>query len=227
VTAEEVIVAAMARCTDLGATVPSAWSVYLRRIGLRQGQIFSMVAQVDPEYFGVESFVPLVNGAFTLANLSPKVERIADVRIGNPGSSGFQSNDPVNLIRHDDQEAMLPPRAVVRDQILRQVGNDLQGVSTLVLYYSKRPATSSAITKATVMELPEQFQDLLVIDLAKQMIRKLLDVEPARRDGWLGLLSDEESMLLGVLESHVRGFVAGEQVRFRPPSAPPKASDRG
>lgn len=226
-TAEEVIVAALARCTDFGASVPSAWSVYLRRIGLRQGQIFSMVAQVDPEYFGTEQTVALTGGTYALSGLNPKAERVTDVRIANPGTSGFLANDPVNLIRHDDQEAMLPPRAVIRDQALRQLAADLAGVSTVTIYYSKRPAASSTIAKATELELPEQFQDLLVLDLAKQMIRKLLDVEPARRDGWLDLLGGEEKALLATLEAHVRNFTAAEQNRFRPPSAPRPGSDRG
>lgn len=224
--ADEVIDAAMSRCTDLGANVPAARSVYYRRIAIRQAEIFSMVAATHPEYFGTSQTVALSSGTYALAGLNPKAERVTDVVVANPGTSGLQTDDQVNLIIQEDWKAQLAPRAVIRDQILRGIKNDLTGVATVTIYYSRRPtATAATMTKTTEMELPEQFQDLLVIDVAKQMIRKLLDVEPSRRDGWLDLLGGEEKALLATLSQHVSNFVHAEQNRFRPPSSPAPGSD--
>lgn len=224
-TADECIAAALARCTDLGAAIPSAKSVWYRRIGIRQGQIFSKVTTTDPDYFGVTAVVVLVAQAYALSALNPRADRINDVRVANPGTSGYTVRQRVNLVILEDVDAMLSPRVTIRDQILAGVQSDLSGVTSLTLDYAKRPAASSTIVGATQLELPEQFQDLLAIDLAKQMIRKLLDVEPARRDGWMQLLSAEESDLFGTLDNHVRYFVGGEQRRFRPASPPIAGSD--
>lgn len=222
--ARNAIAAAMARCTDLGAAV-SAKSVSYARIQQRQAQLFAFIATVHPDYMGTEATVALAGGEYDLAELVPAAERVTDVRISNPGSSGHLAQDKVNLILLDDRDAMLAPRAVIRSGILKGIDSDLAGVATVTIYYSKRPA--AVITPDTELEIPEQFQDLLVLDLAKQMIRKVLDVEPARLSGWLELLSGEEKSLLASLTDHVKHFVYGEQRRFRPAGAPPAAADNG
>ena len=224
-TADEIIDAALARCTDLGATVPTARSVSYRRIGVRQGQLFSRAADVHPGYFGVSATVNLTAGSYALAGLTPKAERVTQVLVGNKGTSGLNSGVEVNLVLLEDADAMLAPRAVLRDGVLTQVGADLAGVASVTIHYARRP--SMTVVGTTAMELPEQFQDLLVVDLSRQMIRKLLDVEPTRRDGWIGLLDAEEGELLTTFDSHVRHFVHGEQRRFRPASAPSPAADNG
>ncbi len=224
-TADDVIDAALARCTDLGAAIPSTRSVYYRRIGIRQGQIFSFIATAHPDYLGRTAIVALTNGSYNLAGLSPKAERIVEIRVSNPGSSGLLARERVNMVLIDDVDAQLPPRVVVRDQIISGVESDLSGVVSLTLHYSRQP-TVTTILPETEMELPNQFQDLLVLDIAKQGIRQILDVEPQRRDGWLDLLSSEETSLLATLNDHVRHFVLGEQNRFRPPSPAATGSDK-
>jgi hypothetical protein len=226
VTADDIIDAAMARCTDLGASVPTTKSVMYRRIGVRQSQIFSFIADANPEFLGRTAIIPLTAGQYDLATLpAPKAERVTDIRVSNPGTSGLVTRERINLVTVDDVDAHLPPRVVVRDQVIQQVENDLAGVVSLTLYYSRKP-TATAIIGTTAMELPDQFQDLLVLDIAKQSIRKLLDVEPQRRDGWIDLLSAEEKSLLSTLSAHVRHFVLGEQNRFRPLSPAPEGGDK-
>lgn len=225
-TADDAIDAALARCTDLGLTVPSARSVAYRRLGIRQGQLFSRIATTYPDYLGRSAPAVLSGGAFSLATLAPGVERVTDVRVLLPGSSGLTVGDRVNLILLDDADAMLPPRATIRDQELRGIENDLTGVTSLTIHYARRPSVTT-ILPATPLELPEQFQDLLVIDLARQMIGKLLDVEPTRREGFLTLLGSEESSLLQTLDDHVRHFVYGEQRRFRPAGDAVPGADNG
>lgn len=224
-TADEVLESAMSICTDLGATVPSAKSVWYRRLGIRQGQIFTLITNIDPDYFGVSSVVTLVAQAYALSGLTPKCDRVNDVRVLDPGSSGLRLKERVNLVQLEDADAHIPPRAVIRDQVLVGLDSDLSGVASVTIHYARRPAASASIVGASVIELPDQFTDLLTLDLARQMLRKLLDVEPARRDGWLELLSGAEADLLGVLDTHVRYFVGGEQRRFSPASPPVAGTD--
>jgi hypothetical protein len=227
VTADEVIDAALSRCTDLGANVPAARSVSYRRIGVRQAQIFSRIATIHPDYLGSQATVVLTLGVYDLRGLSPKAERITYVEVADTGSSGLNVLDEVNICLADDRDAFLAPRATLRDQFLRGVEGDLSGVAKVTIYYARKPLIIMATIGTTELELPEQFQDLLVVDLAKQLIRKILDVEPARRDGWLQILDQEESDLLATLDDHVRNFVAAEQRRFRPAGAPSPGGDRG
>jgi hypothetical protein len=224
-TADDVVDAALARCSDLGHNSTQARSVSYRRIGVRQAQLFSRAADVHPEYFGVSATVVLTLGTYALAGLNPKAERVVDVKVANAGTSGLVVGDRVNMVLLDDADAMLAPRAVIRNQTLQGYGNDLTGVAQVTIHYARSP--SMTVAGNTVLELPDQFQDLLVIDLARQMIRKQLDNEPTRRDGLIGLLDAEEGELLTTFDQHIRHFVYGEQRRFRPASVPSPAADNG
>lgn len=224
---DAVVDAALARCTDLGANVPSARSVSYRRIGVRQAQLFSRIATIHPDYLGSQATVTLVTQSYDLRNLSPKAERVTYIEIADKGSSGYNNLDEVNICLADDRVSFIPPRATLRDQILRGVESDLVGVLKLTIFYARKPAIIADFNGGTELELPEQFQDLLVVDLAKQLIRKLLDQEVARRDGWLQLLDQEETDLLATMDDHVRNFGQAEQRRFRPAGAPTPGGDRG
>jgi len=223
-TADEVIDQALARCTDLGATVPITRSVCYTRLTTRESQLFARAAAVHPEYFGVTTTAAIVGGLVNLLNFVPRVERVVEVRVA--AGTGLPVGAVVNLVPIDDVDAMLAPRATIRNGQIKGVGTDLAGVTSLTIHYARRGG-AAPMTGTTVPELPDQFLDLLVLDLARYMIAKLLDMDAARREGWLGLLTAEEQGLLGTFDEHIRHFIGPEQRRFRGPGAPPPGGDNG
>lgn len=97
-----------------------------------------------------------------------------------------------------------PPRITVRDRVLRGVGSDLDGVGSIKVYYPKRP--DARMVRDTKIGLPEPYDELLVIDLARSMLSKTLDIEPESRIAAIQALSAEENDLLAAFEAHVRTF---------------------
>src|SRR5690606_41864455 len=71
VTAQDIIDAALAEVAhffDPGTTAPPIW---IRRINVRQEEIFARATSLNPDYYGICAVAPLVNGA---ANLRDRTE---------------------------------------------------------------------------------------------------------------------------------------------------------
>ena len=210
--AGEIREAALARCLELSAEVPDTRSVAFRRISARQQQLFAKAATVNPEYFGRDGVLTLTSGAATLGGLLPPAERVYAVAVENPGSSAMPAGRRVTVVRADDPSAGLPPRMTLRDGTLAQVGTDLAGVTSIRVFYSKRPADVG--TPTDVPQLPEQFHELLVLDLAQVMTRKMVTVATAAREQFLAALAAEEVEWLADFTAHVVRFAEGKQDRF-------------
>ena len=99
-TADEVCDAALARCAEFNARVPSTRSVMYRQINARQQQLFSHVADLEPEMFGRTATAVLVAGAYDLSNLDPKAERVTHVERG-----GHATRNAVRHVWVDAQSA--------------------------------------------------------------------------------------------------------------------------
>lgn len=213
-TADQVCDAALARTTEFNARVPSTRSVMWHRINARQQQLFSYVADLEPELFGVSFDATLVSGGFDLAGLNPLAERITHIEILDPGSSAYAAGQKVAVVQVFDVEADLPPRATLRDFLLEQVGTDLDLVASVRIHYSKRPATVS--TGATVLEFLEQFLELLVIDLTRHLLRKTFNdsLAPETKKAALALLDEEETLMLADLKRHCEHWRFAETSRF-------------
>jgi hypothetical protein len=103
----------------------------------------------------------------------------------------------------------------LRGGIIRQVGTDLAGVTSIRVYYSIRPFRVDPDDKNTVIRLSEPFHDLLVIDLAKFMLRKAATVPEAVRGVAMGALDAEETEALANFAAAVKEFTsAAEKGRF-------------
>lgn len=212
-TAEEIVVAALARCSEFGLPVPNTRSVSYRRIDRRTQQLMVRVAEIDPEYHGTSEDVALAAGVADLTGLATPAERVHHVTIADAGTSALAVGTKVNIVPADDLASALAPRALLRDYQLVAVGTDLDGVAALTVHYAKRPATVSAATDEP--ELPDHFHELLVVDLALQLTRKALGAPEELRGSVLELLKAEEDELLGDLARHVERFASLRAARWR------------
>ena len=222
-TVEEIVIAALARGLEFSNEVPVTRSVHYRRITVRQQQLFVRAAEINSDYFGVTASVALVAGVADLSPLTPAAERVAQVRINGVGTSPYVTGTPVNIIPIEDASySGLAPRATLRDYKVTQVGADLALVASVWIDYSKRPP--DLIYAADVPQLPAQFQELLVIDDTKWMIRRTAGMDKGLRTEAIASLEAEEIELVGEYEKHVERFQLAEESRFgrtaRPLSRP-------
>lgn len=211
-TAEEIVVAALARGMEFSNEFPQTRSVYYRRITTRQQQLFVRASEINPDYFGVSESVNLVGGTADLSGLATQAERITGVRINNKGTSPYSSGQRVSIGTIDDLEMPLAPAATIRDYILTQRGTDLALVTSVWIDYSKRPADIEE--GVDVPELPAQFHELLVIDATKSAARRTYTITADQRSAFIDLLTLEENELLADFERHVERFQLAEESRF-------------
>jgi hypothetical protein len=214
---EDICNAALARCAEFNARVPSTRSVMARRINARQQQLFSHIADQEPEYFGRTEEVILAANGYDLSLLSPQAERVTHVEIADEGTSTYTAGDKVSVVPIMDQGTELPPRCTIRDFLLEGVTdapsgvNDLDGVTSLTVHHSKRAATID--DTAQTSEMPDQFDELLVIDLAKHLMRKAPGVDADLRKLALSSFEAEEEELMGDLDRHLEHWRYAETAR--------------
>ena len=204
--------AAMARALEFTPGVPSTPTLMLHRINVRQQQIAVHIANKEPEYLGRQATVALVAGAYALSGLNPLHERITRVEVDGVGTSPYTQGDRVSIVPIMDVDVALAPRMTLRDNVLTQVGTDMALVSTIRIYYSKRFATVDGLTD--VLEYPEQFHELSVVDLSKHLLRKTLGMKADERTAAIALLDEEEKDLLADLDRHLEHWRYPEVARF-------------
>lgn len=212
--ASEVFEAALARTAEFNVSVPSTQSVALHRINARQQQLFSRIADVSPEYFGLQEVMTLVNNEVDLSLLAVPYERVTFVQIADPGSASYQTADEVNIVPVMDRIAALAPRMFLRDAVLRGVDQDMAGVVSIEVFYSRRATAVTAPT--TTIDLPAQFQELLVIDLSRHLLRKTIELTGDARKIVLGSLDEEENEMLADLDRHLEHWRHVETARGVP-----------
>jgi hypothetical protein len=215
-TVEELTIQALARCAEYGNDYPTTRSVLYRRLGVRQQQLFAAAARANPEYFGATALGTLdSNGAISLSTLgdpaaadpTPNMELLSRIEVAaNDGSEGaLDVGTEVHVVVVTDAlHAVLPPRVTVRGGVIASVGSDLAHVTQLFVYYSRRPFRLNYDDKATLVELPEPFQELLVIDLARFNLRKMASLTKEVRQVALAALDAEE-------QEGVANFIAAVQ----------------
>ena len=211
-TAEDLAVAALARCAEFSSEVPDTRSVLYRRLSARQQHLFAHMATVNADYAGRSAVVALAGGSASLDVLNPPAERVTNILISDPGTSGYAAGQRVNLVTVDDVEAAMAPRAFLRDHQLIGYGAELNLVTGVTVNYSRRPTGLAAGTDT--IDLPEQFQEMLVIDLAKHLVRKMIGLGRTIPPEVLPLLNAEEAELMADFERHVRSYAGAEQSRF-------------
>lgn len=225
-TVEDLAVQALARCAEFGDNYPTTRSVLYRRLGVRQQQLYAAAARANFEYFGRTADGTLdVNGQITLAttgdpsaiNPVPNMEFIARVEVlatdADPLAPAVGTK--INIVPITDQGAELPPRITVRGGVFTPVGADFAHIKKIRVFYSHRPFRIPPTAGASDVELPEPFQDLLVVDLARFMVRKMTTLTKEVREVALAALKEEEDEAMGNFIASVKSFTAAaESGRF-------------
>lgn len=219
----DVIVAAQSRCTDYGVTFPNANSLLYRRMGVRQQQLFAVAAQLNPDYFGIYATVVLAAGAADMSLMLGdgvlEAELVTRILVEDKGTSTYANGQQVNIVDLADPEVADAPRVSIRGGIIRQIGTDLVNVTSLRVEYSYRPGLIGQDDDGqTVLLLPTSFGELLVIDLARDLTAKAMDIDAAKKGVISEALKAEEAGLLASFGEHVMKFV-NPQRRFGDPTA--------
>jgi hypothetical protein len=217
-TAEEVVQGAMAEAAEFASSYPTTRSVMFRRVTVRQQQLFALAATIDPDWAGVCADAPLAAGAANLASVMrgeeagvPGAEHVSRVEVLNAGVSELPVGAEISVVPSDDVTVALPPRMTLRSWVFRSVGADLTGVASIRVYYSRRPFPVTR--KTDVIELPEPWAELLVIDLARNLVQKATSVDKEVRAHAVTYFNEREAEALEGFKAHVGSFVS-ETVRF-------------
>ena len=125
------------------------------------------------------------------------------------------TGDEISIVSISDIEAELAPRMTLRNFALRQVGTDLAGVVSICAFYGYRPENKATPLDGTEdAELPPVYQELLVIDLAKWMVRMTLAMETEIKAAALAALSEEEDAMNGTFMAEVVDYAGAQVSRF-------------
>jgi len=214
-TAREIIDAALAEVASFFDPTTTPDSVWVRRINVRQEELFARATSLNPDYYGICAVAPLVDGAANLRDLTedpPAPDRIDRIEIHDPGTSEYAAGERVNLVRVDDVDASFPPRMLLRDHVLWSVGSDMDGVAKIKVYYARRPTPVRSEDDA--IELDGAHSELLVWDLAKYMTRRAPGVDPATREAAMAFFVAQEEAALALYDAHVQQFASRVQKRF-------------
>ncbi len=217
-TPEEIVVAALGIMADYTDSYPTTRAIMYRRISARQRELFAHIATLDPEFYGEEIVAELTSGALNVAALEESedvypVERVEDVYVEGVGTSLRTAGERVTLVPATDSAAYLAPRATYRSGVIRGVGTDLDGVASLRLYYARRPRSIGADGSGTI-ELLEPFQDLLIYDLARDLVRRTVGLEGAQKAAVVGMMDEAEKQLLDSLGQHITHAARAREDRF-------------
>ncbi len=227
-TVQEAIDNALARCAELGADVPGTRSLMIDRISQTQQDVFASGAQWNPDYFGTCVVGTLDGMAMdVLAILDPLEipETITRIEIADPGSSEWSAGDEVSVVTLSDRDnATIKPRVTVRRKIISSVGNDLNGVNSIRVFYSPCPLpldpTATAIGDKR-LEIPRPHDRIVPLDLALYLLDKVPSPTAAVVAGKAAIAA-ELTMAMAKFESHVRSYVMTTVTRFGSrPHAPP------
>jgi hypothetical protein len=162
----------------------------------KQRELFILAAVENPDYFGTST--TLSRGAFTgvwdITSHRPgtisKLEILTIVGTVTDRSVG----EEVNLVAFRFQSLGLAPRVYLRGRKLTDFGDlntDVSNyVSQLTMYYSPVPAALTAV--GSIISLPEEWVNLLVVPLAKWMA-----IRDGGRDNEVKQLDGEYGMVLG------------------------------
>ena len=221
-TFQDIVDNAKARAVDFGATFPSTERVLYRRIEIRQQQIFSEATRVNPDYFG-KSAEGTLDATFSVnlkdleaAALVDPAANVTRVEIEDAGTHPtLVTGDEVNLVSVGDIEAALAPRMTLRDFILKGVGTELQGVVSVCVLYGYRPSNKTTPLDGTEnAELPDVYQELLVLDLVKWMLKQTLELGDEARAGAIAVFSEEEGEMQGAFMAEVTDYAGAQVSRF-------------
>lgn len=217
-TAEEAAVLAMARTSEITDQYPSTRSLMYRRLGLRQRELMALAGRENPEYYGVCAISPLDDEFATDLNdiiePVPTPELISLFKVEDAGSSQWSHGDEITIVPAHDKGVELPPRATLRDLVFQGVDDDLDGVVSIEIMYSRIAAPFGPLDGGSVLELQNPYDEILIVDLTKHLLRKATRLPKDIRDTAIAGLVEEENGLVDKYLSHVRSYI-GMTTRFQ------------
>lgn len=220
-TSEDIAIMALGRAIEFSNHVPTTRSVMYRRISIRQQQLFIRAAKINPDWAGVKATAPLVawDGSFALdlADLVSPAEAadlVTRIEIADKGTSAYANGQEVNIVTLADPGCADAPRVVIRNRVVMAYGNDLAGVASLAIYYSRIPIAIQPTDGDCDVELYEPHVELLVVDLARHLLQKTIALAAAERQAAIAGLDAEEKDLLEQFDEHVRRYSDATASRF-------------
>lgn len=218
-TLQEIVEQALARAADMDLKVPSAKSVMWRRISLRQQELFSRAAKLNPDWAGVSAIAPLAvwagGPAVDLSDLIDPAEGadlVSRIEISDKGASAYAVAQEVNIVKLVDANIADPPRVTIRNRIVQAVGADLAGVLSLKVFYSRIPLPMD--TADCLVDVPMPHDELLVIDLTKWLAKKTISLDTATRTAIIQSLEGEEKEALDNFDGYVARYSDATISRF-------------
>jgi len=210
--AGEILDTALGKFAEFNVAMPSTTSAAYGRMTRRQEQLFAKGAVLNREFFGADEALAVVANEVDTQDLNPLPMRIHVVRVEAPGTSTWAQGTQVAVVHVDDLEAELPPRATLRDGVLEGVGTDWDGLTSIRIFHSKRPAELTV--KTDIPQLPKQFHELLALDIAKWLMRKAMGLTDGARKQYIDLLTQEELELENDYERFLKDWAFAETHRF-------------
>ncbi len=222
-TFDEIITEGRSRAMDFGADFPSTGPVLYRRIQVKEQTIFSQANRVNPDYFGANTVGALdANGDVNMGSLDQEgsavdpTAGVTRVEIQNPGSHPtLVRGDEVAIVPHNDPEAGLAPRMTLRGFVLHAICGDMDDVSSVCIYYGRRPADRALPMDGTeTSELPSVYQELLVYDLTTFLLKMTVGMEPEVKTAALAVLASDVEEMSGTFMAEVADYAGGQVSRF-------------
>jgi hypothetical protein len=219
----EIIVLARSRLLDWGADWPTTSLTLYRQIQTREQELFTQASRANPDYFGVSASgtIDATSLSADLKDMEAAVDvdpaaAVTRVEILDPGTHPtLVAGDEINVVSIHDTDAALAPRMTLRNFRLTSVGQDIAGVASILVFYGYRPEDRTLPMDGTeTAELPEVYQDLLILDLAKWVLKNTLTMEPETRVAALGVLSEEEGEMLAIYAAEVADYAGAQVSRF-------------
>lgn len=218
-TLEELRLASLARAVDFGIKAPVGRSPAYRRVSIRQQQLFSRAAKINPDWAGVQASVPIVAWASSLAvdltdlvDPAEPAELITRIEIADKGGSAYANGQEVNIVKLADPNIADPPRVTLRNWIAQSVGNDLLNVTSLRVFYSRIPAVMD--TPDCNPEIPSPHDELLVIDLTRWITKKTISLDAGTKTAIIATLDAEEKEAIENFDAFVARYSDATISRF-------------
>ena len=229
-TVDDIVTAALSRADDFGTAYPGARSVLYRRLSNRGHQLFALAANINSDFFNVSAVGTLASGDVSFFSMGESTAGnptfapllVTRVEIADKGTSPYTNGDEVNIVSHNDgANAAKAPRATIRNDAIVQYGTDLALVTSLRMYYARRPFRLDPSDGGATVDFPETHEELLVIDLTKWIIRKADNPSVERRSAAQASLDEEEKELLVNFVQEVEQFTSAvETGRFARTTGP-------
>ena len=215
-TYDEIIDEALARVRDAGRNIPRR--TLLRHIGQYQASLFQRAATWNPEYYGICVIADIAGGALDLNALTPPLNQAAGIQLIEVVASTGAGPAPgtrISVVPIEDTKSGLAPRATLRDNVLRQVGTELDLVTQIEIHYARLPNPVPPTGGAVEAELREPYQELLVLDCAVFIANQLAAEGRAVPAALVEQVQGELTVLMVSYEAQVRGYVTDVEDRFR------------